>query len=159
MPPQNDTYLEALQEVIDQTRSLFHQLKAAAREVHGGDSLAGGRRGVLLNLLKEGPLTVPTMARARPVSRQHIQTLVNALQADGLVRLQENPAHRRSKLVALTEGGRTAIQDMLARERRILESLPRVVGTEDLRTAARVMRETRGLFRGPEWQTVLETGD
>jgi hypothetical protein len=41
--------------------------------------MTAGKRGVLKGLDRLGPQTVPQMARARPVSRQHIQTLVNRL--------------------------------------------------------------------------------
>jgi len=57
--------------------------------------LSAARRGVLRSLARLGPQTVPQMAGARPVSRQHIQTIVNALAADGLVETIDNPAHKR----------------------------------------------------------------
>ena len=67
----------AVARVVDGVRSLFHELKAVAQEVHGGSPFAGGRRGVLLNLLEGGDQTVPELARRRPWSRQHSQVLLN----------------------------------------------------------------------------------
>ena len=53
-----------------------------------------------------GPQTVPTMARARNVSRQHVQKSVDGLAAGGLVSLRDNPAHRRSPIVELSDAGK-----------------------------------------------------
>src|SRR5262249_26714267 len=84
--------LAALQSVGDETRKLFHRLKAVAETVHGQGETSAGRRGILLDLARHGAHTVPQLARARPVSRQHIQTLVNALRTDRYVELIDNPA-------------------------------------------------------------------
>src|SRR5262245_25632462 len=92
----------ALDDVIDQAVGLFHLLHALAAQLHGAGELTAGRRGVLRGLDRLGPQTVPQMARARPVSRQYIQMLVNELESEGLVELVENAAHKRSRLVRLT---------------------------------------------------------
>jgi MarR family len=87
-------------------------------------SIAKGRclllfGGVLRGLRRHSAQTVPNMARMRPVSRQHIQELVNRLHATGLVEFEENPAHRRSHLVRLTLNGQRKIGDKEDRERRL----------------------------------------
>jgi DNA-binding MarR family transcriptional regulator len=63
-------------------------------------------------LVKEGAQTVPEMARSRPVSRQHCQTICNTLEAQGLVEFVDNPKHKRSKLVRATKKGRDRFQSM-----------------------------------------------
>ena len=80
--------------VIDETQSLFHRLKRAAEELHRDDGLTAGQRAVLKSLQNGGPQTVPELARARPVSRQHIQSLVNPMVRAGWVKLEENPDTR-----------------------------------------------------------------
>lgn len=52
------------------------------------------------------PLSVSQIARNMGLARQSVQRLVNALDADGLVVLAENPDHRRANLVTLTSKGR-----------------------------------------------------
>lgn len=84
----------------------------AITEATAGFASAGGEWGVLRSLVKEGPQTVPEMARTRPVSRQHCQTICNALEAQGLVEFVENPKHKRSKLVRPTKKGRDRFQSM-----------------------------------------------
>src|SRR4051794_20483887 len=109
---------EALSALVDETVLLFHRLRAAAEAVHGEGEASAARRGVLRGLATGGPQTVPEMARARPCSRQHIQTIVNGLVDDRLVALVPNPAHRSSPLVALTAEGKAAVTDIDRRERR-----------------------------------------
>lgn len=87
-------------------RRLFHRLRAVAEAATpAGDGFSASHRAVLESLAAEGPQTVPALARARPVARQHIQVLVHDLAALGLVETRPNPAHRRSPLVALTSAG------------------------------------------------------
>jgi len=130
---------DLLLEVIDRTVALFHGLKATAAAVHGDGEDSAGRRGLLRSLGREGPRTVPALARARPVSRQHVQALVNGLRADGLVELRRNPAHRRSHLVALTGKGRRRLARLVAKERRFLSGLGEVGGARALRKTAAVL--------------------
>lgn len=145
----------AVMKVVNGVRSLFHELSSVAQEIHGGAALAGGRRGVLLNLLEDGDQTVPTLARRRPVSRQHIQTLVNELLREGLVVRRTNPAHQRSKLVSLTPKGRRRITGMVERENELLRVLDLAVESHQLIAAAEVLAELRMAFRDPEWRASI----
>jgi DNA-binding MarR family transcriptional regulator len=71
-----------------------------------GFATAGGEFGILRMLASGGPQTVPDMARSRPVSRQHCQTIANSLEAQGFVEFVANPKHKRSQLVRMTRAGR-----------------------------------------------------
>lgn len=122
----------ALRRLIDETRTLFHRLKHVAEVVHRADRVSAGERGVLMELAQLGPRTVPVMARARPVSRQHIQTIVNALLKRKLVELTENPRHRRSRLVRLTATGREITGRIRAREGQVLTGLSQTLDPADL---------------------------
>lgn len=84
----------------------------AITEATAGFATAGGEWGVLRALVKDGPMTVPEMARARPVSRQHCQTICNALEAKALVEFIDNPKHKKSKLVRITKKGQARFQSM-----------------------------------------------
>jgi DNA-binding MarR family transcriptional regulator len=84
----------------------------AITQATAGFATAGGEWGILRMLVKEGPQTVPEMARSRPVSRQHCQTIANALEAQGLVEFVDNPKHKKSKLVRATRKGRDRFQSM-----------------------------------------------
>ncbi|MGB5194983.1 MAG: MarR family transcriptional regulator [Polyangiales bacterium] len=117
-------------DLFNETRLLFHALKHWAETLHGGLAISVAMRGVLELILLQGPASVPEMARARGVSRQHIQQQVDALLEKDFVRREDNPAHKRSPLIALTDKGRAVIQSMRADE---LDALSRLqVGVSDI---------------------------
>ena len=138
----------ALGRVIDETRALFHRLRLTAERLHEADHLSAGERAVLIELSTHGPRTVPAMARARPVSRQHIQALVNVLLKRTLVVLVENPRHQRSRLVELTREGRALVKTVRKREERVLTRLGRETNPEALEQVAEMLGHVRKLFEG-----------
>lgn len=144
MARRGDPGEEAFEALGREVRGLFHQLRATGEAIHAAhDALPVSQRAVLESLHRDGPATVPALARARPVSRQHIQVLVNALLEAGLVEAAENPGHRRSPQIALTAAGRRRFEAMRARERRALAGQPLPVSAAELRSAARVLRVLR----------------
>jgi DNA-binding MarR family transcriptional regulator len=130
-----------LDDLIEATVSLFHRLRATTETVHGPEALTAARRGVLQGLRRQGPQTVPQLARARAVSRQHVQALVNDLTGDGLVELRENPAHKRSRLVRLTSAGEDALAVIEQREAEVFGAVGRTIDPWRLREAAEVLTE------------------
>jgi DNA-binding MarR family transcriptional regulator len=134
----------AFEALTREVRLTFHQLRAAAETLAANeDGLTAAHRGVLESLQHGGPRTVPALARSRPVSRQHIQTLVNRLLALNLVETQANPAHRRSPLVRLTAAGKKRFDQMQRRERRAVERSKLPVSEARLREAAETLRTLR----------------
>jgi DNA-binding MarR family transcriptional regulator len=133
----------AFEALAREVRRLFHQLRASAEELHASGTLTVPQRAVLESLYRDGPQTVPALARARPVSRQHIQVLVNRLAELKLVRARGNPAHRRSPLIELSPEGRRHFEAMRRREHRALAGSGLPVSDRELRTAAEVVRALR----------------
>lgn len=84
---------------------LFHRLKAAGTALEAVNAEGAGVWGVLRDLAKDGPLTVPALVKRRPVSRQYMQRVVDDLAKRGLVETRTNPRHRRSVPIALTKEG------------------------------------------------------
>jgi DNA-binding MarR family transcriptional regulator len=138
----------ALRDVIDETRRLFHRLGRAAELLHQADELSGGERAVLVEIAEVGPRTVPEMARVRPVSRQHIQSIVNPLLIRGLVTLIDNPRHRRSKLVQITEAGLDVVSQIRRREGRVVAALVPHLQAPELEVTARSLVRLGELFEG-----------
>jgi DNA-binding MarR family transcriptional regulator len=68
------------------------------------------------------------------------------------VDLAENPAHRRSRLVALTAKGRTLVRAMRARERAALAFLNGAIPPAQLRTATAVLRALRERLQDHSWE-------
>lgn len=139
--------MSGIEKLLNEVRLLYHLLILVGGQLHSTEPITLGMRSVLEHLAREGPATVPGIARARYVTRQHIQVLVNGLLNLKLVELQDNPAHRRSALVGLTPEGRRTIQRMLAKEGGALARDFRVSGA-DLQKAAETLRTVRaGLER------------
>jgi DNA-binding MarR family transcriptional regulator len=133
----------AMQEVFDEAVSLFHLLRALAARLHGQGEMTAARRGILRGLDRLGPQSVPQMARARPVSRQHIQVEVNQLEAEGLVELIENAAHKRSRLVRVTPKGKAYLEAMNRREVELFNALALAIPEESLRSTAETLHALR----------------
>ena len=70
------------------------------------------------SLADAGEQTVPQIARAKGVSRQHIQVNVDTLTKAALVALRDNPGHKRSPFVTMTKLGQSAFKVMRRREKR-----------------------------------------
>lgn len=150
-----DTQVPVLVALMDETRLLFHRMGAIAEQIHRQGEMTGGLRGVMESLAREGPQTVPQLARARPVSRQHIQSLVNPLAGEGYVQFLPNPAHKRSPLVSLTARGKALITGMIQRESKILNDLDPLSTEEELRAATQVLQKFRAAFEGHQWDEIL----
>lgn len=86
-------------------------------------------------------LTVPRIARRMGLTRQSVQASVNRLLSDGLVHVVDNPDHRRSPLVRLTEQGSAKYAALQRQQIRWSNGLAAGMSVEDLGTAARVLRE------------------
>lgn len=86
---------------------------------------------VLGAVLRE-PLPVAGIAREMGITRQSVQRIADLLVGKGLAEYRPNPAHRRAKLVAVTEAGRAAIERIDPRHAVIARRLADELGAEEL---------------------------
>ncbi|NOZ84945.1 MAG: MarR family transcriptional regulator [Deltaproteobacteria bacterium] len=140
---QNEQVVELL---IDEVVALYHLLRAVVTRIHSDMDLTAAGRGVLRGLDRTGPQTVPQMARARPVSRQYIQAVVNQLGKRGLVELIPNPAHKRSSLVRLSARGKKLADAVAQKEEALLAELQIGLSEKELLLASSVLRKLRDCF-------------
>lgn len=110
------TPTRAAEGLTREIRACFNRLRALGERLHGDLAVTPAMRAVLETLDEEGERTVAQIARAKSVSRQHIQALTNALVASGLVETRPNPADRRAPLVGPTAAGRATFARMRERE-------------------------------------------
>ena len=134
---------KSLEELIDEVRLLWNALVQRGERLHAGEELSMGRRAVLEFLAKNGPATVPEIARRRRVSRQHIQALVNPLLDAALVAAAANPAHRRSVLLRLTGAGERKLERMKRREALFVRRADPPLAEVELHRAAETLRTLR----------------
>ena len=104
-----------------------------------------------------GQQTVPQISRARSVSRQHVQALVNELSAEGYVAFVENPAHKRSPFARLTARGQQFVQAMNRREHKLHEKLRIAISDQEMLAAARTLRALRAVFESEPWKRLART--
>jgi DNA-binding MarR family transcriptional regulator len=149
----------ALQEVYNETIALFQRMSAVMEDVHGQGALSASRRDLLLRLARPGPQTVPQLARARLVSRQSIQRLVDELATEGYVEFVDNLAHKRSHLVQLTPKGKDALSAMLQREMKIVAQMDIDIPEEQLRTTADGLRVVRKWLEREHQRLMKEQND
>ena len=94
---------DVVTELILETFRLNGQLLEAGDRLTVPLGLTSARWQVLGAIETEGrPLTVAQIGRRMGLSRQAVQRIVNDLEPLGFVRLEDNPDHKRARLVALT---------------------------------------------------------
>jgi len=134
---------QPIYDLILQVRATFNALKAHSDAMIQDLGVTAAMRAVLEILFAEGPNTVPRIAEAKSVTRQHIQMLADALAARELVRFAENPGHKRSKLLDLTGAGRALFTTIREREASDLARLAAQFDPEALTKSADLLRTLR----------------
>lgn len=127
-----DADARAIEAVTRRIRACFNRLAALADRLHRDLGITAAMRAVIEALYEGGDRTVPSIARSKSVSRQHIQLLVNGLIEARLARAVDNPADRRSPLITLTDQGRAAFERMREREKAFLAELAAALARHDV---------------------------
>ncbi|MBB6489152.1 MarR family winged helix-turn-helix transcriptional regulator [Rhizobium lusitanum] len=89
----------------------------------------------------EGPGTVADIARKMGLARQSVQRLADVLVADGTLEYRDNPAHKRAKLIEITERGQSAIARIAPRQHRWADETSEGLSRERLLDALELMRD------------------
>lgn len=76
--------------------------------------------GMLSLLHRVGPQRITTLAEHEAITQPAMTGLVQRLEASGLVVREADPLDGRATLIAITEAGRTAMQDRRAEHDRII---------------------------------------
>jgi DNA-binding MarR family transcriptional regulator len=133
--------------LLAQVNSIATRLRQKSRTIPDSSAhLEGAEHAVLEILERLGSLTVPQVARERSTSRQNIQILVDRLEAEGLVELTTNPAHKRSCLVLLTPKGRGSLVESSKEQRQILSQIGSQLSETEINAAVSVLRKIHGLL-------------
>lgn len=135
-----------LRAIVDETIALFHRLRWVAEQIYGEEGRSTARRGILRGLARFGPQTVPRLARARAVTRQHVQHVVDALVKGGLAELAPNPEHARSRLVRITARGAELVREMDEMDAKVLASLEVDVHDRERAATVKTLRAVREAF-------------
>ncbi|HYY78241.1 MAG TPA: MarR family winged helix-turn-helix transcriptional regulator [Actinomycetes bacterium] len=143
--PAGDAFTTLLGQVIALTRRFSTVGEALAKPA--GQTLA---RWLVLESVQDAPATVAQVARGLHLARQGVQRLADLLVRDGLAAYEDNPAHRRAKLLRLEPPGRSALGTIQAAQRAWADALGAELGEADLRQASVVLDRVLRAVRKPE---------
>ena len=102
-----------------------------------GDALArpAGQttaRWQVLAAVDDAPRSVAEIARVLGLARQSVQRVADALEDGGFVRYEDNPRHRRARLVVPTAAGTDALRRIEREQRPWADAIGSAVGVRDL---------------------------
>lgn len=144
--------VDELRTLIGEVRMTFRLLAGLSDRMLENRGLTGSLRAILEFISNHGPSPVPKMATDKSMTRQSVQSLVDRLVSLGLVETVDNPAHKRSVLVALTNKGRETFSAILAEEQILLSNVAGHWPEGDAQRAAGILHDFREKLR------VLENG-
>lgn len=136
-----------LYDVLRHVRPLHQYAAKVVTDAQEHSRITMAMRAVLEQLADRGPQTVPQIGRSLWLARQFVQRLVNDAAELGLVTTAPNPAHKRSRLVVLTDEGQAAFTAIRAREDVTLERIAEELDPADIATCLRVVRHLTGVLR------------
>lgn len=137
----DDDPLAAMTELVLATFRLNGALLQAGDELVRDLGLTSARWQVIGAVALAGrPLTVPQIARRMGLTRQAVQRIVNDLAAEGLVTLEENPDHKRARLVLLSAAGTAAFAEASERQAGWAERLGEGLDAGALAAATQLLR-------------------
>ena len=87
----------------------------------------------VLAAIDHGPMTVAQIARAWWLARQSVQRVADLLVDDGLAVYEDNPHHRRAKLVKITPKGAKVLRIVREAQRTWADELGAEIGEDTLR--------------------------
>ena len=128
-------------------RRLFRAMAESADTYLGDTGLTAADRAVMEFLYPDTELTVPDIARRYQVSRQHVQVTVNRLLDQGLVINVENPRHKRSSLLRLTQNGRERFAAIRRHEGALLDEIFAGLNPEEVAATRRTLETLLGHFQ------------
>jgi len=147
-PPSRTPAGDALTDLIGQVVQLIRRFSVAGEALAkpAGQTLA---RWLLLESIDAAPATVAQIARTMHLARQSVQRLADVLVRDGFAVYQDNPAHRRAKLLAITPRGRSALRTIQAAQAAWSDRLGAELGEGQLRWVSAVLDRVLQTLRDP----------
>ncbi|UAB73593.1 MarR family transcriptional regulator [Vibrio sp. SCSIO 43132] len=129
-----------LYELIWASRPLMQAAEVVVEKGLAGTGLTVRMRAVLEVLHNQGGLAVPEIARHLDINRQYVQVMVNETLKSGFTEKTENPRHKRSSLISLTQSGRDVIRQVMEQEKELLDEISTDLPEKDITAALSLVK-------------------
>lgn len=137
------------------TDLILHVFRLNGALLAAGDALVGdlglsSARWQVLGAIDGSPVPLPVahIARNMGLTRQAVQRSVDDMRTDGLVRLEENPHHRRAMLVVMTPEGQAAYGRASERQKAWARDLATDLPPARIAEAGALLHELRRRLEG-----------
>ncbi len=97
----------------------------------------------IMGALRDGPMTASQVARRMGLTRQSVQRVVDLLAGEGLIALEENPDHRRAKLLRLTDEGQLRLASIMEIQAAWAHRIGNGLSPERVRDATSLLQDLR----------------
>ena len=134
---------ESIHALVVELTFTFFKLRSSGDSQYQRYGLSSGRMALMRSLQTGGPQTVSAIAASRPVARQGIQRMVNAMVEDDLLVLTDNPRHKRAKLVALSDAGASLYQKVFEEEIEFMNQLSEGMSLDSIKQCREVLAQVR----------------
>ncbi|MGD8836581.1 MAG: MarR family transcriptional regulator [Desulfobacteraceae bacterium] len=134
---------QTLHDLFRELFALHGVLSKLVDTVHTQAGMNTSKLKIINTLLQFGSATVPDIAAHLDVSRQFVQTVCNDLLDQEYLLFSENPRHKRSKLITLTDAGRLAYSKAQDNEYRLIERLLPDIDSQRAGRACEILKQIR----------------
>jgi len=128
----------------------FQVLRLSGLLTEAGDRLSApagqsSARWQVLAAIEHEPSSVADIARSLGLARQSVQRIADVLEREGYTVYEENPKHRRAKLLRLTRTGRSSLRSIQVAQRAWANEVGKSLGVSELRRASEVLARVTDL--------------
>lgn len=156
---ENPSSGENLHDLFVEVFNMRENLGKVMDGVHEAAGMATSELRVAYTILVSGDVTVPEVAEKLNVSRQFVQKVCDNLVWEGLLQYEENPRHKRSKLVGVTPFGRKKLEEVRSREAALIARFFRGMQLEPVREATDTLREINARLGRHAAEASMTDGD
>ncbi|QQE12880.1 MarR family transcriptional regulator [Planctomycetota bacterium] len=154
-PQKADQQAAAIRAFIDSVITTFQRLRSVGEQLHGNTGITPAMRLIMRTIDEMGAMTVPQIAREKPVSRQVVQKQVKSLLDKGYVEQKPNPAHNTSQLIDLTELGREELKEMNRREMTIFKHVETAIDVPNMLASVQTIEAIERHLASRDWTEYL----
>lgn len=94
----------------------------------------------VLGAIDAGPLPMAQIARDMGLTRQSVRRTANLLHKKGFVEFQNNPNHKRAKLVVMTKKGRNIFEKIQQTQIDWSNHIAQDLNLQEIKTARRILK-------------------